>query len=250
MIPTTWLAVLLFLITVSPGMLFDLLGARRRVGTAESAFREISRIALGSLAFTGIATLVLVGVRAIAPQLFLDPRGLILGGNIYLADHYTQVLAVIAAEAVVAHALAFSLHKYFARRDGETIRKVSAWSQAFKHDVPAGHAVYARVRLTDGVVYTGQVAKFSADLPLEDRELLLAPPLASKIGTGTLTSLPATYQRVIIRGPSVDVVAVEYRQVENVASHSAWQRWRLAVMALLLMAAALVTAASSLQGRL
>lgn len=49
MIPGTWLAVILFLIVIAPGLFFDLLGTRRRVAVAESAFREIGRVALGSL---------------------------------------------------------------------------------------------------------------------------------------------------------------------------------------------------------
>lgn len=219
MIPGTWLAVVLFLIVVAPGLFFDLLGARRRVEAAESAFREVGRVALGSLGFTLVTLVVLLGVRWLFPRLFFDPRAMILGGNAYLADHYGQVILTIVAATVVSHLLAFGVHKLLARRTGEAFRKVSAWGVAFRDGVPAGHAVFVRVRLTSGLVYTGQVENFTADLSAADRELLLTKPLAVKPdGDGTLTPLPAAYDRVILRGSEIEVISVEYRPVPQRSS--------------------------------
>jgi len=214
MIPSTWLAVILFLLVVAPGLFFDLLGARRRVGVAESAFREIGRVALGSLAFTLVTLVVLMCVRGLFPTVFFDPRAMILGGNAYLADHYDQVIVTIVAATVVSHLLAFGLHKSLARRHGEAFRKVSAWGEAFRDGVPPGHAVFVRVRLAGGLVYTGQVENFTADLPMADRELLLRKPLAVKPDADSaLTALPAAYERVILRGSEIEVISVEYRPV-------------------------------------
>ncbi|QKV77805.1 DUF6338 family protein [Amycolatopsis sp. Hca4] len=219
MIPGTWLAVVLFLIVVAPGLFFDLLGARRRVEAAESAFREFGRVALGSLGFTLVTLVLLLGVRWLFPRLFFDPRAMLLGGNTYLADHYGQVILTIVAATVVSHLLAFGLHKLLARRTGEAFRKVSAWGMAFRDGVPAGHAVFVRVRLTSGLVYTGQVENFTADLAAADRELLLTKPLAVKPdGDSSLTPLPAAYDRVLLRGSEIEVISVEYRPVPQRSS--------------------------------
>jgi hypothetical protein len=214
MLPTTWIALLLFMLTVSPGVFFELLGARRRVGTVESNLREIGRVVLGSLAFTGAALLIISIVGVAIPAALPEPRGLILGGTAYLADHYRLVLSAITAEAVLAHSLVGATHFVLAKRRGRaTLRPVSAWSRVFNDDVPEDHIVFARVRLQDGLVYAGQVAHYTADLPLADRELVLAPPLAAKTGEKPLTPLPATYQRVVIRGAEMRVLAVEYRSI-------------------------------------
>ncbi|MGW3999784.1 DUF6338 family protein [Amycolatopsis sp. NPDC004772] len=219
MIPGTWLAVILFLIVVAPGLFFDLLGARRRVAAAESAFREAGRVALGSLGFTLATLVVLLGVRWLFPGLFFDPRAMIIGGNAYLADHYGRVLLTIAAATVLSHLLAFGLHKVLARREGEAFRKVSAWGLAFRDGVPAGHAVFVRVRLTSGLVYTGQVENFTADLAPADRELLLTKPLAVKPDADSaLTALPDAYERVLLRGSEIEVISVEYRPVRQRSS--------------------------------
>lgn len=228
MIPTTWLALILFLLVVSPGLFFDLLAARRRVGTVESAFREIGRVAMGSLGFTLVTLLAVLGLRQLFPRLFLDPHALILTGNTYLADHYGDVVLTIVVAASVSHALAFGLHKRLAMRDGETIRKVSVWSKAFKQDVPDGHAVFARVRLSSGIVYTGQIENFSPEIPVADRELLLTKPLAVKFDAGSeLTSLPDAYSRVIVPGSEVEVIAVEYRPAPPMKPRK--KRWKIRI---------------------
>ena len=65
MVPSTWLSVLFFLLLVAPGALFLL---QRRTAIADSAFLEISRIVLASLAFSGVAFLVLAVVRQARPD--------------------------------------------------------------------------------------------------------------------------------------------------------------------------------------
>jgi Family of unknown function (DUF6338) len=49
-VPGSWLSVLLFFLLVAPGLVFDLLSQRRRAGSPESGFREVSRVVLSSLA--------------------------------------------------------------------------------------------------------------------------------------------------------------------------------------------------------
>ncbi len=213
MVPSTWLTLLLFLLTVSPGLLFELLGARRRVNATESAFKEISRIVFGSLGFTGIAaTIVLLVAWPIKPDLV---PGLIRDSDTYFAEHYAAVFALIFAEALLAHGAAFSLHKHLGRNTGETIRQISAWSQVFKNQAPLKHNVYVRVRLTDGTVFSGQVAYFTPELALEDRELVLVPPLFSKTGNNSISALPNEYEHIIIRGSQIESLAVEYRTVPS-----------------------------------
>ena len=211
MVPSSWLTVVLFLLLVSPGLLFDLLAARRRTGAVESAFHETSRIVLASLGFTVLALGVLAVVGAVFPGLLPDPKGLLDPNGLYAADHVPAVAGALTAESVLAHGAALLTHWVLARRGGATIRPVSAWTALFRRDLPEGHRAYVRLRLTGGLVYTGSVLSFTSDLPLADRELVLGPPLYSKTGDRPLTPLPPDYTRILIRGAMIETMAVEYR---------------------------------------
>jgi len=212
MVPGSWLAALLFLLLVAPGLLFDRLSERRRAGSPESMFREISRIVLGSLAFSGVAFAALVVVRIVHPAWMPDPRRLLEPKGAYARDHYRLLFRTLVLEASLALAAVWAWDAILTRRQGgATIRPVSAWTQVLKRDRPKDHDTYARVRLHDGVVYSGLVAHFSADLEVDGRELVLAPPLASSTGDKPTTALPVVYQRVVIRGSAIEVMTVEYR---------------------------------------
>ncbi len=186
MVPGSWLAALLFLLLVAPGLLFDLLSQRRRAGSPESTFREVSRVVLSSLAFSGVAFAVLVIVRIVHPAWMPDPRRLLEPRGSYARDHYQLLFRTLVLEASLALAAVWAWHLILAKRQsGATIRPVSAWTQVFKRDRPKDHDTYARVRLHDGV--------------------------ESSTGDKPTTALPVVYQRVVIRGSAIDVLSVEYR---------------------------------------
>ena len=212
MVPGSWLSVFLFFLLVAPGLLFDLLSERRRAGFSESAFREISRVVLGSLFFSGFAFTVLAVVRSVHPAWMPDPRRLLEPHGSYVRDQYRLILRTLVLQGLLALTAAWLWHLFLARRQGgATIRQVSAWTQVFKRDCPKDHNAYARVRLDGGVIYSGLVANFSSDLEVDGRELVLAPPLASRTGHNPMTAVPGQYQRVVIRGSAIEVMSVEYR---------------------------------------
>ncbi len=212
MVPGSWPSVLLFFLLVAPGLLFDLLSERRRAGFSESAFREVSRVVLGSLAFSGFAFVLLAIVRTVHPAWMPDPKRLLDPRASYAKDHYRLVLRTLVLQESLALTAASAWHIILAKKQsGATIRQVSAWTQVFKRDRPKGHDAYVRVRLEGGVIYSGLVANFRDDLEVDGRELILAPPMASKTGENPMTAVPGQYQRVVIRGSAIEVVSVEYR---------------------------------------
>jgi hypothetical protein len=212
MVPGSWLSVLLFFLFVAPGLLLDLLSERRRAGFSESAFREVSRVVLGSLAFSGVAFALLAIVRTVHPAWMPDPKRLLEPGDSYAEDHYRLILRTLALQASLALTAAALWHLFLAKKQGgATIRPVSAWTQVFKRDCPKGHDAYVRVRLEGGVIYSGLVANFTSDLEVDGRELILAPPMASRTGENPMTAVPGQYQRVVLRGSAIEVISIEYR---------------------------------------
>jgi Family of unknown function (DUF6338) len=214
-VPSTWISILFFFFfLVAPGATFVLLSRRRRATFEESAFLEISRIVLASLVFSGIALAVLIVVHDFWPHWLPEPRRLVAkDGTDYVRDRYALVTRTVVIGIALACAAAFLATWALGKlQGGATISPVNAWTQVFKLDCPANHDAYVRVRLADGVVYSGLVANFSSDLEVEGRELVLAPPLASKTSDATgLRPVPPEYQRVVLRGDSIEVMSVEYR---------------------------------------
>jgi hypothetical protein len=210
-LPQSWLAVILFVFFVAPGLLFDILSERRRASFAESSFREISRVVLASLVFTALAVATLAAVRVAKPQWLPAPERLLQPDRAYVASHNMLIFRALVLEVVVALLLAWLFHLSLSLRHGASIRPVSAWRKAFKADRPKGAEVYVRVRLTNGVVYLGQLADFTVDMELADRELILGSPLFSKTEDRPLSPVPSTYQRLVIRAAAIDAIFVEYR---------------------------------------
>jgi uncharacterized membrane protein YdfJ with MMPL/SSD domain len=78
LVPTTWLALLFFVLLVAPGLLYDLLAERYRAKAGESVFREISRTVLASLIISTLSFSILLAIRLMRPAwmpggLFIDP---------------------------------------------------------------------------------------------------------------------------------------------------------------------------------
>jgi hypothetical protein len=210
-VPSTWLSVVFFILLVAPGLLFELLSERRRGGFKESAFREISRVVLASLGFSGLALGVLAIIRAVQPSWMPDPGMLFSTPAAYVAGHYRLVLWALVAEGVLALSAVWVVHLLLVWRYGAPIRRVNTWRQVFRSDCPKSCQPFVRVRLSGGIIYTGAVAAYTIDPEDEGGDLVLGPPIFSKSGDGELKPAPRAYQRVVIPRSAVEVLSVEYR---------------------------------------
>jgi hypothetical protein len=213
MAPTSWAAAFLFVVLVAPGLLFDLLSEKRRVLPSESAFREISRVVLSSIVFTGFSLLLLVGVRTWwAPPWLPDPGLAIRDPSHYFPAHYQLVGCCIAGVVAVAFGLALGADRYLAMKSKSGgIKKRSAWTIAFENDCPVDRLPYARIRLDDGSVYAGHVRAFSPDIETSDREIILkGPHLKSKTGENKLAPVAKDYERIVLKGADVKAISVSY----------------------------------------
>jgi hypothetical protein len=211
-VPSTWFAVVLFVLLVAPGLAFDLWSARRRVGVAESAFREAGRVVLASLVFSTIGLVLVFAVQAWTPRLMPDlPRLASSKDASYAVQHHWRVLVAIAIFAIGSFGTAAIVHCRLSRGKPK-LRSVSAWTEIFRNDCPPGHNPQLRVRLTDGTIYFGELSDFTHDLDFGDRELVLGPPLYSRAsGEGkTLKAMDEQWERVVVHGPSIAAVTVRY----------------------------------------
>lgn len=209
-VPSSTGAVLVFMLLVAPGLLFDLLSARRHAGVPESGFREASRVVLASTGFTVAAVALAWGISWVC-RVRLPDFARMLADSAYRADHiHASVLAPVATSAV-ACALAYGTHLWLARGTPGRLQPQSAWFRAFRHDVPPGSAPYVRIRTVNGSTYCGFVGYFTPSLETEGRELALVPPLWSAAPGRPLTPLPREWQRVVVPGQDIVSVLVSFR---------------------------------------
>lgn len=218
LVPTTWLAVLFFVLLVAPGLLYDLLADGRRAKAGESVFREVSRTVLASLIISTLSVSILVAIRWARPEWMPDPDRLFSGTGDYVVRHYRLILRTLLLEGGIALVIAAGFHWVQARRLRARLRPVSTWTKVFREECPPGCRPHVQVRLANGMTYIGQVGHFAADLETADREIVLVPPLYVKRPEGQLKDMPFEWQRIVLSGASVESLVVQYRPDPQYAS--------------------------------
>lgn len=226
--PTTWLSVLLFIVAIAPGLLFDLGSTSRLVRAKESAFHEIARITLASLVFSGTAMAFAVLAHRRWPQTFLNLDQAIRGGWGYIREHQAPAAASLTLVVGVSLTAAWAVNLIWTVRvhgwGKPWMRSKSAWSVVFKpRGVERGTWVLATAALSDGSVVRGRVTEFSADLEHEDRELVLAPPITIR-PTGGDPKERTELAAVVVGAGQVTRLQVEYRPPDNPVEQRPWSR--------------------------
>jgi hypothetical protein len=218
--PDGWSAALAFLLFVAPGIVWDLLSRRREAEADESAFREASRVALFSLVFSLPAAVVVVLVSTQVHRVTRVVGRLASGDVVPLSWDGLVILVVMLTQLALACLFAYVTHRVLMlSSQSSDIDLISGWTRAFRHDRPDNHDAYVRAKLINGSVWTGRVVSYSSDFELEDRELVLGPPLSSRGPSGNqLIPLEPHCQRVILRGNQIASLVVEYHHRSRAAA--------------------------------
>lgn len=213
--PTSWPSVLLFIALVAPGLLFDQLSEGRLVRAKESAFREVSRIVVASLVFSGTAVLVTIFAHALQPRWFLDLAPAIRGGWGYVNEHLGQATTTLVLGICIAMLLA-AVTNWLMAYGAPKLQPRSAWSLVLKpKGLPDGWVPYAHLTLNDGSLARGKVTYFSPDHDLENREIVLQPPLQTRsagAAPGASLELQPNLRAVVVAGKNISRLDIEYVQ--------------------------------------
>ena len=207
MIPSTVATLISFVVFVAPGILWDMLVARRKPSKTESAFHEVSRIALFSTPFSAFGVASTMSLIYVAHRPWLSQ----LASWIRNGRPPTSASIVLGAVLVVVELLfaggALTLtwwqlapHIY----GTATVREESAWTYALKKPAEADE-VWATVRLTSGDSVRGRVLAFTSDFGWADRELTLGEPLS--VIRADRTVLPLFDQFIVLPAASIEYVA-------------------------------------------
>lgn len=214
--PTTFVALLLFLWLVTPGFLFSLLAARRRATAAKSAFHETAQTAVASVVFSTLGAVVAAAVVALSPA-NVDVARLIVESRSYLGAHSGSVGLFVAVQIVSACLLAWAgdgLVRWRVKAktglELPRLHTVSAWDRPLGVR-PKGTSTHAWLRLRSGIEFRGKVGGFGHEIDVADRELVLVPPIEVRYPPQHWQSLPG-WQRLVLQGGDIEFLAATYPQ--------------------------------------
>jgi hypothetical protein len=209
--PSSWAGVLVFLLVVAPGLLFDICADRRRATAKQSAFREIGRITLASVVFGGVAFVGVLGAASIFPAAFAWPFAVLESDDAVSQFGAKQLAATLGLQTALALGFAFLGDILLGRRSKSRLRAISAWSAIFRESKPDDLVAHVRVKLKSGTTWEGHMGPYSADLETAGRELVLQKPLRSAApGSSKTAPVPAAWERVVLAGDEIDWIAVKY----------------------------------------
>jgi hypothetical protein len=215
MLPSTFLGLLLLLWLVTPGFLFNLLAARRRILRPASTFEEITRVVLASVLFSTLAGLLVAVGLALIPRRGFHLGRAINSGPPYLRQHYLWVAGLLAAQVVVACLLALLANwilKWQMRRStgrsAPRLKAESAWTPLLSA-APEGTSAHVWLKLRGGVELRGKVVAFGHEIDVADRELVLGTPLEMRSGAQEKPH-ELLWQHLVVEGGDIESLAVKY----------------------------------------
>ncbi|WP_291763010.1 DUF6338 family protein [Cellulomonas sp. 73-145] len=210
MIPTGVGSIVVFLLLIAPGLLFDWLEDRRRPTVRESAFREAGRTVLASLALGTVAALIVIGLSKQLPRHLLNPWELALSDPRQIIEsRQGAAVMTLLVQTALACGLAIGLHYWLRWRSTTRLQAVSLWFKAVRA-APPKTVAYAQVRLVSGATWFGVVEAYSADLETAGRELLLSGPIMAAREGQKLKPLAPRWERVVLRGEQIAWIAFKY----------------------------------------
>lgn len=228
MIPQTLGALAAFLALVAPGIVFELRRERRRARHQETAFREASRVALGSLTFTLASLLLLTGIQELFSllglRLLASPQAWLTSGDAYVREHLTLIVFSTAVELALACALAIGFDFLLARRGHEraSVRQWTAWTEALRSDRPDGTTPWVHILLENGSSFFGYVRSFTPSGPMAEREIVIEGESLTYQGkplSGTeefeKKVIGDTWHRVVVPGSKIAYLRVAYIHQET-----------------------------------
>ena len=218
-VPATIGGIVVLVLLVLPGLVFELIRQRRRAGRDDSPFVEASRVLVAGLSLGAITEAVLALVSLVGPRSIVSLSGLLTTEH-WVTDHllvsgwtaWAYGLVSITLAALAAAVLPGM------NADGNN-HPESGWVTAFDRlprlireaqQLPVTPIARLSVRLTDGTVYVGDRAEFSVGSAPEGRELLLGGELLSRPPGAAKAEPTAEWQRILLRGDEISDILIQY----------------------------------------
>jgi hypothetical protein len=192
MIPKTVVEFFFFLLLVAPGVGYELLRERRAPKLDQTAFREVSRVALYSFWFSFSSCVIIALLRIPFPTGLFDPAAYVRDDKGYLNSYYRAVGWTVILEVSIAFALvilvdqisaAKLLSKIYAKiypKIPKAVRKILStdirknglWFELFQA-IPEEKMTLLKIRLSDGSRMSGYFHGCTAYDTFKDAEIAI-----------------------------------------------------------------------------
>jgi hypothetical protein len=227
-VPSTAIALLLFLTLLVPGFIASLISERHRAQQQRSPFRETVSIVCISVAADIAALLIFAVIRIAWPGITPDVGALIRHPSSYVSQHYAVLAWWSLAALAVAVALASVSASATARRGLAKIplirnvvptmhpSSVSGWWLLFTEHPDA--RMHVGCTLDDGSYVAGWLNSYSnvAD-DSADRDLLLAGPIRYRVSGGEEEKILRNVGAISVSARHIILLTVSYLDEANAA---------------------------------
>jgi hypothetical protein len=223
-VPSTLLGLVVFVVSLAPGLTFVLLRERRMPERSLSTFRETAVVVCVSLATDTIVLVLFALARAAAPELTPDIGYLVRAPTEYFRSAYQLIFWWSLVLLALAIAFASWVGSGAARRALARLPRVGPPAQASPHESGVSAwwlvfhehpetTVYVGCVLDDGSFVSGWLHSYStaaADLP--DRDLSLSDPIRYRASGSTISSVLDGVGAVVINAHRIVLLSVSYVQ--------------------------------------
>lgn len=218
-VPATIGGIVVLVLLVLPGLVFELIRQRRRAGREDSHFVEVSRVLIAGLSLGAITEALLALVSLVGPRSIVSLSGLFTTAH-WVTDHLLVSGWTAWAYGLVSVTLAALAAGILPgmNPDGGNYPE-SGWVMAFDRlprlireaqKLPVTPVVRLSVRLTDGTVYVGDRAEYSVGSAPEGRELLLCGQLLSRKPGAEKAERSTEWHRVLLREDQISDILIQY----------------------------------------
>ncbi|EEW50847.1 hypothetical protein HMPREF0290_0541 [Corynebacterium efficiens YS-314] len=94
------------------------------------------------------------------------------------------------------------------------LSSTSGWTKALREQLPEGSIPEVTIGTHSGGLWKGRVVHYTADLELENREIVLRPPFEIQLGTEVKHPNPG-WSSIVIPAKEISWMAVSYRRIET-----------------------------------
>jgi hypothetical protein len=219
-VPETLGGLALFVVFLIPGFVYYIQRRKRVELKSESSLIETARLITVSMATNLVTVLLFVVVRHFLSKHTPNPQQLITLGWRYVQQRPGYLLLWGVVLMGVSTVLAFVLAQFDVDIEwlAPDIVNTSAWNRYLgeRGITPVGTTPYVALALRDGTRVSGFVDWLSTDLDeVEDRDLVLASPIALFRGGEDAAPIDPGYSRLVVSARDIQSMYIAYRTYEG-----------------------------------
>lgn len=207
-VPTALTQVIGFMLLVAPGVAFELAFALRRPNRQRTALQELASVVGVSVFASG--AVVVMGLLLLPEDWFLTLRHTALDPAGATRPALVAASAVVGGSVLAASLLAVGAAYLMTRDATAKMFNEPVWFLLFGRR-PPGTVPYVVARLNNGDHFYGVIVAYTtAQVPQNERDIVLGPPLYVRWEGATDVQALDGFGRISLSGEAIQTLAISY----------------------------------------